>query len=138
MNEIQRVVPEQLDQLSERQMRRALTFYYCTPTSPHENPGWYVKFVDSYPERVADVLVQCATAMIRAGNEHIPGLYELAHVKNHARLPVVRACLFCELSPYDVPRSRSKSWTICFGPLYNMRIESPLMRSLVASCLARV
>ena len=86
MNEIQRVVPEQLDQLSERQIRRALTFYYCTPTSPHENPGWYVKFVDSYPERVADVLVQCATAMIRAGNEHIPGLYELAHIKNHARV----------------------------------------------------
>lgn len=97
MDEVQRVKPEQLDQLSGLEMRKALTFHYCTPTGRGEDPGWYVRFVDSCPELVADVLVRCATALIRAGNEHIPGLYELAHMKNHARvarsasLPLLRA-----------------------------------------------
>ena len=97
MNEVQRVIPEQLDQLSGLQMRKALTFHFCTPTGRGENPGWYVRFVDSCPELVADVLVQCATELVRAGNEHIPGLYELAHMKNHAQvarggsLPLLRA-----------------------------------------------
>ena len=97
MDEVQRVKPEQLDQLSGLQMRKALTFHFCTPTGRGEDPGWYLKIVDSYPELVADVLVQCATAFIRAGNEHIPGLYELAHMKNHAEvarggsLPLLRA-----------------------------------------------
>ena len=86
MDEVQRVKPEQLDQLSGLQMRKALTFHFCTPTGRGENPGWYVKIVDSCPELVADVLARCATALIRAGNEHIPGLYELAHMKNHARV----------------------------------------------------
>ena len=97
MDEVQRVKPGQLDQLSELQMRKALTFHFCTPTGRGEDPGWYVGLVDSRSELVADVLVQCATAMIRAGNEHIPGLYELAHMENHsqvardASLPLLRA-----------------------------------------------
>ena len=97
MDEVQRVIPDQLDQLSELQMRKALTFHYCIPTGRGEAPGWYVRFVDSCPELVADVLVQCATAFIRAGNEHIPGLYQLSHMKNHAQvarvgsLPLLRA-----------------------------------------------
>ena len=97
MDELERVIPEQLDQLTGLQMRKALTFHFCTPTGRDEDPGWYVKFVDSSPELVTDVLVQCATAFIRAGNEHIPGIYELAHMKNHshvarsASLPLLRA-----------------------------------------------
>ena len=97
MDEIQRVIPEQLDQLSGHQMRRALTYYFCIPTGRDEDAGWYSRLIDSRPELVADVLVQCATAMIHAGNEHIPGLYELVHKKNHAQvsrsasLPLLRA-----------------------------------------------
>ena len=86
MDEVQRVKPEQLDQLSGLQMRKALTFHFCIPTGRGEDPGWYVRLVGSRPELVADVLVQCATAMIRAGNEHVPGLYELALMKNHAQV----------------------------------------------------
>ena len=86
MDEVQRVKPEELNQFSRLQMRKALTFYFCNPAGHRENPGWYVRFVNSHPELVADVLVQCATALIRAGNEHISGLYELAHMKNHARV----------------------------------------------------
>ena len=97
MDEVQRVKPEKLNQFSGLQTRKALTFHFCTPAGHRENPGWYVRFVDSCPELVADVLVQCATALIRAGNEHISGLYELAHMKNHAQvarggsLPLLRA-----------------------------------------------
>ena len=86
MDEVQRVIPEQLDQLSGLEVRKALTFHYCTPTGRGEDPGWYVKFVDSCPELVAGVLVQCATVLIHAGNEHIPGLYELTHLENHAQV----------------------------------------------------
>ena len=41
MDEIDRVDPEQLRQLSEPQMRRALAFYYFTPTGRVEEPEWY-------------------------------------------------------------------------------------------------
>ena len=87
MDEVQRVKPEKLNQFNELQIRKALTFHFCTPTGPSsENRAWYAKFVDSCPELVADVLVQYAAPLIRAGHEHISGLYELANMKNHAQV----------------------------------------------------
>ncbi len=101
MDEVQRVKPEELNRLSGLQMLKALAFHFCTPTGPSaENRGWYVRFVDSYPELVADVLVQYAAALIRAGNEHISGLYELAHMKNHAQ--VARICSLLLLKTFPI------------------------------------
>ena len=85
MDEMDRADPEEVERLSELQMRQALALNYCTPTglSPGTGPPWYLRWLDSRPELVGDVLVQCAIPAIRAGKEHVPELYQLVHRKNY-------------------------------------------------------
>ena len=79
MDEIGRVDPEQLRQLAEPQMRRALAFYYFTPTGRVEEPEWYRRWVKEAPTVVADVMIRSAMSAIRAGKEHTPFRYGLAY-----------------------------------------------------------
>ena len=79
MDEIDRVDPEQLRQLSEPQMRRALAFYYFTPTGRVEEPEWYGRWVKEAPTIVADVMIRSAMSAIRAGKEPTPFRYGLAY-----------------------------------------------------------
>ena len=85
MDELDRADPEEVERLSDLQMRQALALNYCTPTglSPGAGPPWYLRWLDSRPELVADVLVQCAIPAIRAGKEYVPELYQLVHRKNY-------------------------------------------------------
>ena len=84
MDIMDREDPEQLERLSRHRMRLALAFYYSTPTDGGPDPAWYLRWLDSRPELVADVLVQCATAAIHNGKDYFAGMYELAHRQNHA------------------------------------------------------
>ena len=79
MDEIDRENPEQLRQLSEPQMRRALAFYYFTPTGRAEEPAWYGRWIKEAPTVVADVMIRSAMLAIRAGKEHTPFRYGLAY-----------------------------------------------------------
>ena len=79
MDEIDRVDPEQLRQLSEPQMRRALAFYYFTPTGRAEEPAWYGRWIKEAPTVVADVMIRSAMSAIRAGKEPTPFRYGLAY-----------------------------------------------------------
>ena len=75
---------ENVERLSQLQMRQALAFNYCTPTGG--DPPWYLRWLDSRPELVAEVLVQCAVPAIRAGEGFVPELYQLVHDKNYAHV----------------------------------------------------
>ena len=86
MDIMDREDPEQLERLSRHRMRLALAFYYSTPTDGGPDPAWYLRWLDSRPELVADVLVQCATAAIHNGKDYFAGMYELAHRQNHAEV----------------------------------------------------
>ena len=87
MDEMDRVELEQLERLSQLQMQQALAFYYCTPTGRSADPKWYAAWLESRPELVADVLVQCAIPAIRSGKgHHIPALYLLVDDKNYRRI----------------------------------------------------
>ena len=96
MDEIERLDPEQLHQLPENQMKKALAFYYCTPVGRAQDAGWYEEWLKGFPEIVADMLARYAKAAIHKGEEHIPCLYSLAHQRNHsevarqASLPLLR------------------------------------------------
>ena len=97
VDEIQRTEPAELCQLNESQMRKALAFYYCTPVYGGNDARWYLMWLDSSPDLVADVLIECAVSAIRSGEEIIPDLERLAHMKNHAQvarhasMPILRA-----------------------------------------------
>ena len=86
MDEIDRVDPEQLRQLSEPQMRRALAFYYFTPTGRVEEPEWYGRWIKKAPTVVADVMIRSAMSAIRAGKEPTPFRYGLAYELRDAEM----------------------------------------------------
>ena len=86
MDELDRSDPKGFERLSQLQMRQALAFNYCTPTGSDGDPSWYLKWLDSRPELVADVLVQCALPAIRGGKEYVPELYQLVHHESYARV----------------------------------------------------
>ncbi len=86
MDEMGRDDPEGVERLGPLQMRQALAFNYCTPNGPDGDPPWYLRWLDSRPELVADVLVQCAVPAIRGGKEHVPELYQLVHHGSYARV----------------------------------------------------
>ena len=86
VNEIARSDPEQLDHLSPKQMRQALAFFYYAFPAPRNEQGWYLNWVEAYPELVADVLVQCAASSIPNDKHYVPELFNLAHRKEHARV----------------------------------------------------
>ncbi len=96
MDEMERSDPEQLHELPENQMRKALAFYFCTPLGRAQDAGWYKERLKDFPEFVADVLARYAKAAILKGEEHIACLYSLAHQMNHsevarqASLPLLR------------------------------------------------
>ena len=99
VEEIDRVEPERLERLSRPQMQQALAFHYSTPASRGYDPAWYVKWLDTRPELVADVLVQCATPAIRRGSGHIPELYDLVHRESHRRVAAHASLRLLELFP---------------------------------------
>ena len=86
MDEIDRENPDQLCQFSESQMRRALAFYYFTPTERGEEPQWYIRWVKEAPTVVADVMIRSAMSAIRAGKEPTPLRYGLAYELRDAEM----------------------------------------------------
>ena len=86
MDETDRAEPDELEGLSALRIRQALALHYCTPVGRGTDPRWYLRWLNSRPELVADVLVQCAVPAIRGGKEYVPELYQLVHQKSHSRV----------------------------------------------------
>ena len=86
MDEMARAEPDELEGLSTLRMRQALALHYCTPVGRATDAKWYLRWLNSRPELVADVLVQCAVPAIRGGKEYVPELYQLVHQKSHSRV----------------------------------------------------
>ena len=75
---LQKEHSERLQDLSERQMRTALAFYYCTPGSFYRRPAWYENFAKLRPEIVAAVATETAILALRRKDGHSPAMYALA------------------------------------------------------------
>lgn len=94
--ELERSSPEALDRLNENQIRKAITFYYCTPHGGY-NPDWYSTVLATRPDLVADIQIGFAVSEFRCGRDPIYKLWQLAHdaayaeVARLATLPLLRA-----------------------------------------------
>ena len=86
MDATDRAEPDELEGLSDLRMRQALALHYCTPAGRATDPGWYLRWLNSRPELVADMLAQCAVPAIRGGKEYVPELYQLVHRKSHSQV----------------------------------------------------
>ena len=83
--EIERTAPEDAAQWDSDRIRKALTFYYCTPHGDYR-PKWYRRLLEARPEAVADVQVRFAVSEFRSDSESIYKLWELAHDPEHAQV----------------------------------------------------
>ena len=94
--ELERSSPGALDRLDEHQIRKAITFYYCTPHGGY-NPDWYSTVLATRPDLVADIQIGFIVSEFRCGRDPIYKLWQLAHdaayaeVARLATLPLLRA-----------------------------------------------
>ena len=63
MHEIDRMGHDHVEQLSLRQKQQAVSFYFCIPTHRRAEPEWFLRWLESRPELIADVLVRCSDAI---------------------------------------------------------------------------
>lgn len=63
-------------QLPEDKIRKALAFYFADGLG--NDTRWYVELLKECPELVAEVLLEYGLTAIRAGKEHISGIWALA------------------------------------------------------------
>ena len=68
MDEIDRLDRDQLEKFNLLQMQRAVAFYYCFPTNRSAKPKWLLRWLQSQPEMIAEVLIQCAATTIGGGS----------------------------------------------------------------------
>jgi len=95
-------------------------------------PPWFSALVQQRPELVAAVLLAYAVPMLRAGKEHVSGLYALAH--NDAYAQVARLALPELLEKFPLRASKLRL-SNALGPLINgalRYLDSVVLTSLVA------
>lgn len=86
MDLVKSMHPDKLSKLDDRQRRLALAVHFWTITPRNLEPSWYEEWLSAFPELVADVLVQCASAAISAGRGDFTRLYVLAHSESHSQV----------------------------------------------------
>lgn len=89
-------------QLSDDVLSRLLAFRLSHDVG--NEPPWFFSLVQHRPELVATVLLAYAVPMLRAGKEHISGLYALAH--NEAYAEVARLVLSELLEKFPLRASK--------------------------------
>ena len=87
MAELERTSPEQLDNLDENQIRKALTFYFNGPLG-QVKPEWYLRMLQRHPEIVAGVQLRFAVSNFKSKESYVDGLWHLSNEQEHA--PVAR------------------------------------------------
>jgi len=76
---LQEKSPTRLDVLNEAQRRKILAIRYCAADTPKQDATiWcHDRWLHQDPEPVFDVLYRCAVADLKAGEAHLPDLYDL-------------------------------------------------------------
>lgn len=76
--------PDEILALDDNQLKKIIAFQHLF--SAHGDPGWGEMLRRARPDLMASVLVQCAISYLRAGKEHVDGLYGLAYIEEHAEI----------------------------------------------------
>lgn len=104
--------PTDAMQLNDTVLSRLLAFRFTYDIG--ENPEWVNALIQTRPALVADVLIAYALPMLRAGKEHVSGIYPLAY--NDAYSGVARIALLPLLEGFPL-RSRKHQLNFALGPL---------------------
>ena len=109
------MLAEQVLQLSEDKIERALAFHYVDGTG--EEPGWYKTLAKERADLVARIFIKYGTMELRAGEKHIIGTYSLAFDENHQQVASYAALPLLE-------NFRVRSTSEQLAPLYELLIAA--------------
>ena len=112
MDELFQSNPTDAMQLNDTVLSRLLAFRFTYDIG--DNPGWLNALIQTRPTLVADVLIAYALPMLRAGKEHVSGLYPLAY--NDAYSEVARIALQSLLEGFPL-RVRKPQLNFALDPL---------------------
>ena len=112
INELFQSNPTDAMQLNDTILSSLLAFRFTYDIG--ENPEWVNALVQSRPALVAEVLVAYALPKLRAGNEHISGLYPLAYNDIYSEIASIALPLLLEGFPL---RARKQQLGNALDPL---------------------
>lgn len=84
LEEITRMSPDSVNQLSDTQIKQAVAIYLIDDT--RNEPAWYKVLLLSHPHLVAEVMTAYVTAAFRSDEQHVVGLYALAYFDEHRQV----------------------------------------------------
>ncbi len=68
---------QRLDSLSELQIQQAITMFLYFPLGYESMPSWYTRWSKEHPKLVLSTIETCASDVLRARRDFLPGLNEL-------------------------------------------------------------
>jgi len=123
--------PTDAMQLNDTVLSRLLAFRFTYDIG--ENPEWVNALIQSRSALVAEVLVAYALPMLRAGKEHVSGLYPLAYNNVYAKVASIALPLLLEGFPL---RARKQQLGNALDPLLKGALHY-LDKKMLASILER-
>ncbi len=112
--------PEVVLRISDRNRRRALALYYCSPFHHQVGDGEGVRschnaWLDQDPGLVLDVLHRCAVTALRDGAEHLPGVTDLDQIERHHDLAERARLKLLKAFPTRIPRRQLRQFDQLLG-----------------------
>ena len=123
--------PTDAMQLNDTVLARLLAFRFTYDIG--ENPEWVNALIQSRPALVTEVLIAYALPMLRAGKEHVSGLYPLAYNDVYSEVASIALPLLLEGFPL---RARKKQLGNALDPLLKGALHY-LDKKMLASILER-
>jgi len=86
--ELYRIDPAQIKTLDERRKKIALTIYHCYHIANIHVQGseWQHEFVTSYPNMMADILIQSVKSALQNKGKGVTGLHSLVYDQNYEQV----------------------------------------------------
>lgn len=126
--------PTDAMQLNDTVLSRLLAFRFTYDIG--ENPEWVNALIQSRPALVAEVLIAYALPLLRAGKEHVSGIYPLAHNDKYSE--VARIALPSLLEGFPL-RARKQQLGNALDPLLKGALhlfDKKVLTSIVVKKLA--
>lgn len=86
--ELYRIDPAKIKTLDERRKKTALTIYHCYHIENIQVQGseWQHEFVTSYPNMMADILIQSVKSGLQNNGKGVTGLHSLVYNQNYEQV----------------------------------------------------
>lgn len=131
MDELYQTNPESVLQLNDAVLSRMLAFRFTYDIG--ETPPWVTALVQLRPGLVAEVLLAYALPMLRAGKEHISGLYQLTYNEAYSAVACIALPQLLEGFPL---RARKNQLGNALDPLLKGALHY-LAKKVLAPIVAR-